>query len=734
MRFCLAGLVFLLLVASSAGAQDRPTVEAYRLADTDAINLDGRIDEPFWQQAQLAGEFIQQAPVEGGTPSEPTELRIAYDAQNFYIGAIFYDSEPDGILGYQKARDAFLSTDDRFMWIIDTFQDGRTAYFFETNPAGLMADALLSNGGNSNSRSWDGIWEARVARGAYGWSAEIRIPFSTLNFDPDRDTWGINFQRTIRRKNEEMLWSGFRRDEGLRRPVHAGQVTGLRGMSQGIGLEVKPYSVGSWRNQPEDADPTEFNGDIGLDVQYSVTTNLRAALTINTDFAEVEADQRRVNLTRFPLFFPARRDFFLEGSSVFSFSPRNGVTPYFSRRIGLEGGQPIPIRYGTRLAGQAAGLDLAVLHVRTGETADVAAENFTVGRFKRNFGAQSAIGAVFTRRAPNSLDGAPAGPDQYTLGTDLDLFTLKFRGDKDLQLQAFFVWHNQTANDDDSAFWDRTTRGVRLTYPNIPWAMHVSYREFGDDFNPQVGFNRRNGFRRVQPSISYNPRLPQSAWIRELDFEIAFQHLMDLDFNKLTQTLDVTPLSIVFESGDRVGLEAGYSFERLDDAFNIIDDIIIDAGDYTVGSVTVDGRTASRRPVSVGGEVSYGGFWSGNRTVAELGLGLRPRPGISIEPSWEHNRVDLPGGNFTTNVFELESGWQFNPWIALTAIVQYDDVSELLSLFSRFRWIVEPGNDVFFIFTHNWQNAIAADLSPQRDRLVPLSRGAAFKVNYTRRF
>ena len=384
-------------------------LEGIRIPDNLSINLDGRLDEEAWSLATPISDFTQQYPVEGGVPSERTEIRVVFSGDDLFIGVMLYD-DPSGILAYQKRRDAGLGTDDRFMWILDTFLDGRTGYFFEINAAGLMGDGLITgsggrgSGGGGMQKSWDGIWETRVARRSDGWSAEIRIPFRTLNFDPNLDSWGINFQRTIRRRQEEILWRGYRRNQGVFQPIHAGRLTGLGDLSQGIGLEATPYAVGGWRTQPADIVATTYPGDMGVDVGYSLTPSLRAAVSMNTDFAEVEVDQRRVNLTRFPLRFPERRDFFLEGSGVFSFAPRNGAQPYFSRDIGLVGGQPIPVNYGARLGGQAGQYELGFLQVGTGAVLPDTLtgfngsprENFTVARIRRSFLEQSTIGVIYT--------------------------------------------------------------------------------------------------------------------------------------------------------------------------------------------------------------------------------------------------------------------------------------------------------------------------------------------------
>ena len=709
-----------------------PMMEAALLESDEQIVLDGRLDEAVWTRGVPARDFLQTEPVEGVPGTERTEVRVAYDADNFYIGAMLADSEPDGILGYQKQRDAGLGSDDRFMWVLDTFLDGRTGYFFEINPAGLMGDGLLRTGsGRTINKSWDGIWEARVARGAYGWSAEVRIPFRTLNFDRTLETWGINFQRTVRRKNEETLWSGHLRNQGLFRPTHAGRVSGLQGMSQGIGLEAKPYVAGAWKYDAEAG--SDVPADIGVDVTYSVASSLRAAVTVNTDFAETEVDQRRVNLTRFPLFFPERRAFFLEGSSVFNFATTSGVTPFFSRRIGLVDGEPTPIRYGARLGGQLGRNELGFLQVQTGGHGLQPAETFTVGRFKRNFFAQSSIGAIYTRRggaADLGLSDAEADELELstgqTLGVDLDLFTSTFLGDKNLQFEAFYVGHTASVGDESSSGSDRSARGVRLNYPNDRWRANISYRELGDDYDPAVGFVRRNGFKRLQPTVTFQPRPARLTAVRQLEFQVFFERLADLDNRLQTRRLNLKPLGVFFHTGDRIEVDVRNRFEHLDEVFEIQDGVELPIGDYSFTDWEVSARSASRRPIS--GRVSYGsgGFWSGSRTQMSVDLTVRPRPGLRFSTDWERDIVELDEGTFTTNLVRVEGAWHLSPWASVTGNLQYDNVSELLGMYTRLRWILEPGSDLFFVYTQNWQN--------EPNGLVTLSRGATTKINYTHRF
>jgi hypothetical protein len=706
------------------------TVGALRLEDGERVRLDGVLDEPFWSRAVPATGFRQQEPREGELATEHTEVRVAFDAHNLYLGVLLHDSDPAGVIGRQLERNAGLGSDDRFMWVLDTFLDGRTGYFFEINPAGLMGDGLLRGTGGVN-KSWDGIWEARVRRGEHGWSAEIRIPFSTLNFDPSRDAWGINFQRTVRRKSEESLWAGHRRNQGLSRPEHAGRLTGLQGISQGRGLEVKPYAVASWQEVPGRGVPgAETPADMGMDITYSITPQLRASLTLNTDFAEAEVDQRRVNLTRFPLVFPERRDFFLEGSSVYSFAPSSGPNPYFSRRIGLVGGNPVPVRYGGRLAGQMGAFDTGFLQVRTGEHPLGPAEDFTVARVRRSLLRSSSAGVIYTRRAHGGTDDLPAF-NGHTVGVDLDLFTARFRGDRNLQFEAFAVLHNDPVGGAGTTVGDRSARGLRLAYPNDPLRAHVSVREFGDHYDPAVGIVTRRGFRRIQPTVGWQGRPGWSA-VRRLDTQVHLEYLTDLAGNLETWNLILKPLEVRFESGDVIQLQTRHEFERIGQDFHIRPGIAIPAGDHTFTSWELSAQTAGRRVLSGGAGVRGGEFWDGHRRQLQAGATLKPAPGLSLAGSWEWNEVRLPSGEFETTLLRAGGGWQLSPWVSLTGTAQYDDVTRSLGLFTRFRWIVRPGSDLFLVYAHNFREP-AADLDP-RSRFETTERRAATKLTYTYRF
>ncbi len=703
-------------------------LEAYRMLPDEQIVLDGVSDEAFWEKVQVATGFKQQEPVPGNPASERTEVRIAYDEQNLYISAIFYDSEPDKIKAFQRRRDSPLDTDDKFVFILDTYNDQRSSFYFEINPLGLMGDGILRTGqGTSINRSWDGIWRAWVVQNADGWAAEIRIPFMTLNFDPKNDTWGINFLRTIRRKNEDVLWTGYERNQGINRPQDAGKLVGLNNHTQGIGVEAIPYGIVSQvrqRQDPEGEKQVEYQYNAGGEINYNISPNLKAGITLNTDFAETEVDDRQINLTRFPLFFPERRAFFLEGSNIFLFAPSSGPNPYFSRRIGLQEGRPIPIRHGGRLIGRIKNTDVGFLQVRTVAEGERPGENFTVGRVVQNISDESTVGVVYTRR---DSDGDSL-PVRQTLGADLSLSTSKFMGNKNLQMEAFFVGHTETFIGDESSLWDRSIRGGRINFPNEPWSAHVSYREFGINYDPAVGFAPRVGFRRLQPSITYNPLWKDSKLVREVSWQYYFEYLMEMDWRPATVNHRLRVLGLRFESGDIFQVRLDHNFEWLDRPFDILRDgqYVIQPGEYNnIGYIL----TASSAPFrKFGGTLQYSniGFWTGTQANISADFFMRPVIGLNMTASWEHSRVRLAEGDFDTHIFRLVSGYDFSPWVSLNFNIQYDNVTNFVGTNTRFSWVIDPGNTFFVVYNHNWQRFM--------ERFISIEDRTNVKLAYTFRF
>jgi hypothetical protein len=731
-QVCLPAFLLISLlypVATAQGQQDgRPTIAAVRLDGEERIVLDGILDEAIWQRAQPAANFIQQDPSYGEPATEPTEVRIAFDHERLYMGVICFDSEPDKLLGFQRRRDEFLSADDRFMWVLDTYFDARSGYYFEINPSGLMGDSLMG-GSSTNNRQWDGIWNAEVRRSEIGWSAEIEIPFRTLNFDPNAEAWGINFQRTVRRKNEESLWTGIPRNQGLRRLANAGRLEGIREASQGKGLEVKPYLLGTAVSQPvRGQNYFVRQKELGLDVFYSPTPRLRANLTLNTDFAQTEVDSRQVNLTRFSLFFEEKRDFFLEGAGFFDFVSNNSfesdirVYPFFSRRIGLsENREPQQILFGTTLTGQIGQQDVGLMHVRTGEDDDrgLAGDDFTVARVKRRIFSQSYLGGIFTRKDPRGNGAA-----LYTIGLDTLLSTRQFLGSKNLEFSGYLAGTSAAPGTSG----DRLSFGAELNFPNDPWETAFAFREVQPNFDPAVGFVARRAYRRYNPEVAYSYRPTAHRWVRSLSFGADLEVQTDLENRLLTRIAELKVLQVNGHSGDSFTATVTRNFERLEDDFEIHAGVVLPAaGEYGFTRYQFSAQTANRRIIALQPQVEFGNFLSGTRLDYSLNLTLRARTGVIVYTEAEWNRIDLPEGKFQTRVLRLTPEWQFSPWISLVNSLQYDNISRVLGWQSRFRWILQPGNNLYFVYNHNWRDDPVHGMET-------LERRAAAKMIYTHRF
>jgi hypothetical protein len=733
-----AFLGFLESHVSRVHAQDAPpAVQAHRLLENETIVIDGAPDEAAWRVAAPATDFRQRDPENGAPATERTEVRVVFDEHRIVLGITCFDSAPERLLGNQLQRDQPFEADDRFMFSLDPFDDGRSGYFFEINPSGAMGDGLITGptgggdfGGEMN-RSWDGIWLARVRRSAIGWTAEVEIPFKTINFDPGAAAWGANFQRTVKRKNEESLWTGWLRDEGLTRMTNAGRLAGLRGISQGIGLDLRPYVLGAGGNAPGRGLPDPSGDfDIGLDAFYNVTPSLKANFTVNTDFAETEVDERRTNLTRFPLFFEEKREFFLDGANFFEF-PGGDESPFFSRRIGLNDGAQQPILYGAKLIGQIGKHDVGALQISTseqelagGDPLTLGGEDFTVARVRRRFGSQSSLGALYTRRATRDS----IVDDRHTAGADLTLATPDFIGGTTLDSGAWFVRTTKPRlgfeDGDPPPGGGSDSYGLHASVSRDPYRAELSFREVQPAYNPAVGFTPRRNVRQWNPEVEWAPRLASHPLIRGFQIGAEADINLDLQNEPVDRNVELTPIQVEFHSGDSLEFQLFSQSENLDEDFEISDGVVLPAGgsyDWLRYQFTYD--AAEQRAISGRAELSWGPFWDGDRRELSLDLNIRPRPGILVQLASEHNDVDLPAGSFETQLWQADVRTQFSPWISLSNNIQYDSDSGQVGWQLRFRWIQRPGNDTFFIWTQNW-----LDLSQPQGRFGEVGTPGRFRV------
>jgi hypothetical protein len=709
-------------------------MEAVRMDAGESIMLDGRLNEAIWLRAVPATNFIQRDPQTGERTTDATEVRIVYSADKLYLGVTCFDSEPDKLIANQMARDGNMGGDDQFQWVFDTFLDGRTGYFFEMNARGAMGDALQGADFSSRNRQWDGIWTGRSRITEIGWTLEIEIPFRTLNFDPASDTWGINFQRDIRHKNnEQSVWMGWPRNQGLNRMSNTGLLTGIRNVSQGRGLDVKPYVLGTSESFPgRGTSRVANNATAGLDVFYSLTPGLRANVTVNTDFAQAEVDQRQVNLTRFSLLFPEKRDFFLDGALFFDFASGNlggnfegggtaDVLPFFTRRIGLdESGNPQRIDLGGKLLGQIGNLDVGVLQVHTGEQNAAFGEDFLVGRVKRRMFRQSYIGALYTVRDTRGGDLVA----RQTAGADFRLSTSTFRRRQNLSLSGYAL---RTTNPLDTG--KSSAFGAELSYPNDPVYSSLEYVEVQDHYDAAVGFTRRTGYRKLQPRVGFQLR-PDVNWVRRFDFRGDVDWRVDPETNRtLTREIDVKALDLFTNAQDRIQVHLLPTRDVLQEDFKIAPRITLPVGqEYSFTRYRVEGNTAERRLFSVRPVVEVGNFYSGKRLELNMAVNVRPRPGLLLTVAEEWNHVTLAEGEFYTRLYRLVTETELNPSVSLVNNIQYDSQSSILGWQSRFRWILNPGNDLYFVYIHNWQD------DPLSHRIYTLDHRATSKLSYTHRF
>ncbi len=702
--------------------QERERRQAFATRTSGPPKIDGRLDDAAWNAAEPIGELIQVEPVEGASPSEASEIRILYDSDNLYFGMRFFDREPTKIVSTSKERDARLEVDDRVEMVIDTFHDRRNAFFFQINAAGSKGDGLLTENGRNFNKPWDGIWDGIARVDELGWTAELAIPFKTLSFREGETVWGLNLQRFIGRRNEEARWNRADQDTQLFSVADAGDLHGLAGIRQGIGLDVVPFFTTHWRKEYQGAEDSDLLGELGVDAFYKITTDLTLSLTVNTDFAETEVDERQINLTRFPLFFPERRDFFLQDAGLFDFASSfesNDVIPFFSRTIGLSPtGQEVPLLAGAKLTGRVGETNLGVLDVQTDEFETLDSENLFVARVSQNVGEQSTVGGIVTHGDPTSSG------DNSVFGVDANFRTSSFRGDKNLSSSAWILASETDPDFGAQVSGDELAYGASVDYPNDLWGWFANFKEIQKNFEPKLGFVPRKDIRKYSSGIEYAPRVGET--VRQLEFSVDGNVITNTNDELETWDIEVQPLGIDWDSGDGVRLQAEHVHDQFLSSFQISPGVIVPAGEYDYDRYSIDFESAEKRPLSAGVFVSAGEFLDGDLIESSTTLIWHPAPLFTGSVEYEQNNVDLPGGDFTTRLARLRTKFSFTPELSWNTFVQWDNESDTFGINSRLRWIPTPLQEIFLVF-----NETLDDAGPGAD---PLFQEVAFKISYTLRF
>jgi len=695
------------------------------------ITLDGELNESIYQTVAPVTGFIQQNPNEGELATEQSEVWVLFDSEMIYVSARCWTSQPDRIVANEMKRDSFgLFGNDTFGVVFDTFYDRRNGVSFDTNALGALMDGAITDERTFNL-DWNTLWDVSTSRFEDGWTVEFAIPFKSLRYRPGPvQIWGINFERRVSWKNEVSFLTPIPASAGSFMLSSAATLVGLEVPASDVRLEVKPYAISDLTtdltSMPELTNV--LGGDAGLDVKYGVTEGLTADFTYNTDFAQVEVDEQQVNLTRFSLFFPEKREFFLEGQGIFQFGGEgrnffsSGSTVaaeapilFFSRRIGLDKGSEVPILGGGRLTGTAGPYSIGLLNVQTGEGAGGRAvpTNFSTVRVKRNVLRRSAIGGIFTNRsvATNGtgenqaygVDGVFSFYDHLNINTYIARTeTPELRGD-DVSYQA------------------------QLDYNGDRWGVKIDRLGVGANFNPEIGFVRRTDFRRNFASIRFSPRPESIAAVRKFSWETSIDYITDGTGQPETR-LQQGVFGIEFENSDAFFAGLTNNYELLKHPFVIARDISIPVGGYSFVSSGMAYSLGRQRVMSGQFIFERGGFFDGDKTSVGYFMGrISVNSQLSIEPSLSFNWVTLPHGSFTTELVAARATYTITPRMFVAALLQFNSVSNALSTNIRLRWEYQPGSELFIVYTD------------QRDTLAPQfpmleNRAIVIKINRLFRF
>ena len=726
------------------------TMRAIRLLA--GIEVDGRLDEPVYDAVAPVSDFIQQLPDEGARATERTDAWVMFDDENFYVAGRCWDSAPPGEwVATEMRRDAFnMLNNDLFGFLIDTFYDRRNALLFYANPLGGFVDQALTNEGNPN-RDWNPVWDVKTDRFDGGWTIEMVVPFKSLRYRPARDqVWGIQLRRTVMRKNEwayltliPISAAGFGGRGGVFRVSAAGTLVGLEAPPAGNNLEVKPYAIGGLTSGAAEAAAfnagsarwVEGDGKAGVDLKYGVTQNLTADFTLNTDFAQVEVDEQQVNLTRFSLFFPEKREFFLEGRGIFDFargsfrtarslrqgSVRGGgdaPTLFYSRRIGLQSGQAVPILGGGRLTGKVGPFDVGALNIQTGdETVSGAKDtNFTVLRVKRDLLRRSSIGGIVTNR---SLSLAGDGSNQ-TYGADA---TFSFFDS--VNLLGYYAKTRTTAVAGRDASYQ-----ARFDYGADRYGLEVDHLLVEDNFRPELGFLRRRNFRRTSASGRFSPRPRSIESVRQFVLEASHDYFLTADTGLLETRQNQLAFQTELENSDQFGVRLSDSYELLQQPFSPSgSDVTIPVGGYGFTDVRLTYALGPQRLLNGRVEVATGGYFDGNITAVDLSRGrVDLLPQLAVEPSVSFNWIDLPGGSFRTDLLRARVNYTFSPRMFFSGLLQYNSANRTLGTNLRLRWEYSPGSELFVVYTEEQET------DPLRPDRYDGLRDRGFVVKITRLF
>ena len=682
------------------------TLRATRIAEP--IVLDGKLEDPVYSRVKSITGFIQQEPHEGEPASEETEMWIFFDDTSFYLAVRCWDSHPERMIANEMRRDHNnIIRNENIALLVDTDYDRRNGFYFATNPFGALRDQLVGDEGRSNNVDWNTVWDAKASMDGQGWTVEMAIPFTSLRFKQSGpQVWSFNVRRVVAWKNElhhiAPIAAAHSRP-GMFRFSDAATLVGVEVPGSNRNLELKPYALSSLTTDQKADEPftNDPDADVGFDVKYGLTSRLIADFTYNTDFAQVEEDQQQINLTRFNLLFPEKREFFLEGQPIFAFGGgstrgfRGGLTPilFFSRRIGLTEEGEDPIRAGGRVTGRAGKFRIGALNIQTRgveENPLIPATNFSVLRLRRDFLRRSDIGVIATYRNTSLTEGAGSNS---TFGFDGNFALFE-----SLQLNSYYAVSHTPLDQGGATGDDNASYIGKLDYGGDRYGLVLEHLYVGERFQPELGFLRREAFRRNFLQGRFSPRPRSIDAIRRFVWQGDFDHITDTGGRLETRTLQ-GQFRIEFDNSDRARIQYNDTFEFLPDEFDITDDVILPVGEYRYQDVEFAYTFGAQRPLPSTIRYQTGGFWSGDRDTLSFNGRVELTPQFSVEPRLSLNWVDLPEGSFNTRLAGARVNYTFSPRMAVSSFIQYNSSSDLVSSSLRFRWEYEPGSDLFVVYS-----------------------------------
>ena len=673
--------------------------------------IDGHLAEEAWRGTPIQTGFTQREPSPGSPATEPTAFRVVYDDTGLYFAVRLCDSRPDRIVSELRGRDVgalegnyqYWSEDASVALLLDTFHDHRNSYFFSVNPNGARTDGIVKSEGARKNFDWNGVWEAEVATDAAGWTAEIHIPWSTLRFPSTREPrFGLNVQRVIRRKTEETYWAPLSLNETMWWLSSAGHLEGIE-LDEGANrpVQVKPYVRGTWEEGPVatgEPSPSEADLQVGGDVKLGLTNWLTADLTYNTDFAQAEVDEERVNLTRFPLFFPEKRDFFLENAGLFRVGVPNFSELFYSRSIGLDDrGRPTPILGGARVTGRVGDYELGVLDIQTRDSQGRPGANHLAARVRRDIGGRSNVGLLLT-----GVESEGSVRDNGLVAADFNLSALRFLGFDGFVAASF----------DPEVDGDNLGAGGTLHWNTDQVGLRVVFNEYQENFEPGLGFLPRGSVRHVKPGgrVALRPDWP-------LFRRVLFRGISDFVYSRsgtlLTRNSWVHSI-LTLESSDELLFQVTRRLERLREPFPIRPDVVIPTGEYGFTTYRSQFTFSDKRPVSGSAQVEWGDFFSGTWATGEVEASLRLAAPLQISPRYSLNRVSLPQGEFTTNVAGVRVRFRPDNRLTTTGFVQYNDAADRFSANVRLDYRFQARSHLFLVY-NSTRDIVGADW-PVEDR------------------